>query len=105
MTTAVRTGGPGRDGISVLVIPTNTKGFKARKIKNSGVNAGGNETKSSFDLVYVVRCTESLSAASAWIDLENVVVPVENLIGIENQGFPVLMSSKLSNSYSYDLGA
>jgi alkylation response protein AidB-like acyl-CoA dehydrogenase len=41
MTTAVRTGGAGAGGVSVLVIPTNSPGFSARKIKNSGANAGG----------------------------------------------------------------
>jgi len=41
MTTAVRTGGAGAAGVSVLVIPTNAEGFSARKIENSGVNAGG----------------------------------------------------------------
>ncbi|KIW32626.1 uncharacterized protein PV07_04157 [Cladophialophora immunda] len=71
MTTAVRTGGPGAGGISVLVIPTSSMGFSARKIHNSGTNAGG----------------------SAWVDLENVLVPVDNLIGPENQGFPILMSN------------
>jgi len=71
MTTAVRTGGPGAGGVSVLVIPTNSIGFAARKIKNSGANAGG----------------------SAWVTLENVRVPVENLIGVENKGFITLMSN------------
>ena len=41
MTTAVRTGGPGATGVSVLVIPLNMQGISIRKIKNSGVNAGG----------------------------------------------------------------
>ncbi|RVX75451.1 hypothetical protein B0A52_00804 [Exophiala mesophila] len=72
MTTGVRTGGPGAGGISVLVIPTNLKGFSARKIHNSGNNAGG----------------------TAWVDLEDVHVPCENLIGPENKGFPIMMSSK-----------
>lgn len=40
MTTAVRTGGPGAGGVSVLVIPTNSPGFSARENKNSGANAG-----------------------------------------------------------------
>ena len=41
MTTAVRTGGPGAGGVSVLVIPTDLPGYSARKIENSGLNAGG----------------------------------------------------------------
>ncbi|EXJ83935.1 hypothetical protein A1O3_04602 [Capronia epimyces CBS 606.96] len=71
MTTAVRTGGPGAGGVSVLVIETDRPGFSTRKIKNSGANAG----------------------RSAWVTLENVKVPVENLIGKENQGFRTLMSN------------
>jgi alkylation response protein AidB-like acyl-CoA dehydrogenase len=40
-TTAVRTGGPGRDGISLLVIPLNSPGVKRRLMENSGVHASG----------------------------------------------------------------
>jgi alkylation response protein AidB-like acyl-CoA dehydrogenase len=47
-------------------------GVSAKKIYNSGNNAGG----------------------SAWVFLENVKVPVENLVGQENNGFPALMASK-----------
>jgi hypothetical protein len=32
-------------------------------------------------------------AGTAWIDLVNVKVPVENLIGEENKGFKILMGS------------
>ncbi|MCJ1305733.1 hypothetical protein MMC08_008549 [Hypocenomyce scalaris] len=71
MTTAVRTGGPGAGGVSVLVVETSSPGFSARKIHNSGANAG----------------------ASAWVTLENVKIPVENLIGKENQGFKTLMTN------------
>lgn len=39
MTTAVRTGGPGAGGISVLVIDTKSPGISMRMIHNSGVNA------------------------------------------------------------------
>lgn len=72
MTTAVRTGGPGVGGVSVLVIPLDTPGVTAKKIYNSGHNAAG----------------------SAWVFLENAKVPVENLVGPENNGFPALMGSK-----------
>jgi alkylation response protein AidB-like acyl-CoA dehydrogenase len=40
-TAAVRTGGPGKNGISALVIPLNAKGIAKRKITNSGVNTSG----------------------------------------------------------------
>ncbi|OAA60270.1 acyl-CoA dehydrogenase domain-containing protein [Niveomyces insectorum RCEF 264] len=71
MTTAVRTGGPGAGGVSVLVIPLGLPGVTRRKIKNSGFNAG----------------------ESTWVTLEDVVVPVENLIGKENNGFQYLMTN------------
>ncbi|KAL2823612.1 acyl-CoA dehydrogenase/oxidase [Aspergillus cavernicola] len=71
MTTAVRTGGGGLGGISVLVIETNSPGVTMHKIKNSGHNA----------------------ANSQWVTLENVRVPAENLIGEENTGFATLMTN------------
>lgn len=72
MTTAVRTGGPGAKGVSVLVVPLDLPGVSRRKIKNSGFNAG----------------------ESTWVTLDDVVVPVDHLIGEENNGFRYLMASK-----------
>lgn len=40
-TAAVRTGGPGRGGISLLVIPLKSRGVTCRRMFNSGVNASG----------------------------------------------------------------
>lgn len=40
-TTAVRTGGEGKGGVSALVIPLNANGVECKKIHNSGVNASG----------------------------------------------------------------
>lgn len=74
MTTAVRTGGSGAGGVSVLVIPLDLEGISRRKIKNSGFNAG----------------------ESTWVTLDNVVVPAENLIGQENRGFRCLMTSEFT---------
>ncbi|KAJ5650271.1 uncharacterized protein N7484_003994 [Penicillium longicatenatum] len=71
-TAAVRTGGPGRSGISLLVIPLATEGVTCRRMSNSGVNASG----------------------STFIGLEEVRVPVENRIGEENKGFSLIMSSR-----------
>ncbi|PHH60602.1 hypothetical protein CDD81_1429 [Ophiocordyceps australis] len=69
MTTAVRTGGPGLDGISVLVIPMDAPGVHVQKIYNSGQNAGG----------------------SSLVHLEDVDVPAANLLGAENAGFAIIM--------------
>ncbi|TPX12296.1 uncharacterized protein E0L32_006943 [Thyridium curvatum] len=71
MTTAVRTGGPGAGGISVLVIPLQSEGVTITKIHNSGQNAGG----------------------ASFVDLENVRVPAGNLIGRENRGFSIIMKN------------
>lgn len=71
MTTAVRTGGPGKDGISVLVIPMSSIGIHYEKLINSGHSAAG----------------------ASLVELDHVKVPVENLIGEENKGFEVLMKN------------
>ncbi|KAF2841163.1 acyl-CoA dehydrogenase NM domain-like protein [Patellaria atrata CBS 101060] len=63
MTTAVRTGGPDAKGISVLVIPTGLDGFSSHKVPNSGQNAG----------------------EASFIELDDMKVPVENLVGKGNE--------------------
>jgi alkylation response protein AidB-like acyl-CoA dehydrogenase len=71
MTTAVRTGGPGMGGVSVLVIPMNLPGVSWKRIANSGQDAGG----------------------ASLVELDNVFVQVENLLGEENQGFRIIMTN------------
>ncbi|KAL3474013.1 acyl-CoA dehydrogenase/oxidase [Aspergillus californicus] len=70
-TAAVRTGGPGKGGISLLVIPLAAKGVTRRRMHNSGVNASG----------------------STFIEFDEVKVPVDHLLGEENKGFPLIMSN------------
>ncbi|KAF5006104.1 hypothetical protein FDECE_7504 [Fusarium decemcellulare] len=70
-TAAVRTGGPGQGGISVLIIPLDSPGVTRKRLYNSGVSASG----------------------STYLEFDNVEVPVENLLGKENQGFRVIMSN------------
>ncbi|PKS05095.1 hypothetical protein jhhlp_008462 [Lomentospora prolificans] len=82
MTTAVRTGGPGMKGITVLVIALDSPGVDIRKIYNSGQNAGG----------------------SSFVDLENVRVPVENRIGKENEGFGIIMRNFNKERYVLAVG-
>ncbi|GKT44268.1 acyl-CoA dehydrogenase apdG [Colletotrichum spaethianum] len=62
------TGAPA-GGISLLVVPLNLPGITIRKIHNSGHNAGG----------------------SSWVFLEDVKVPVDHLLGRENEAFPIIM--------------
>ncbi|KAH7385814.1 acyl-CoA dehydrogenase/oxidase [Pyrenochaeta sp. MPI-SDFR-AT-0127] len=68
---AVRTGGEGAKGVSALIVPLKAKGVTCKKIPNSGVHA----------------------SASTYIELDEVEVPVENLVGTENNGFGIIMSN------------
>ncbi|WP_328527847.1 acyl-CoA dehydrogenase family protein [Nocardioides sp. NBC_00368] len=66
VTTAVRTGGPGAGGISLLVIDKDTPGFTVtRKLAKMGWH-----------------CSDTAELA-----FEDVRVPAENLVGDENAGF------------------
>lgn len=70
LTTAVRTGGPGHGGISLLVIETGTPGFQvSRRLDKMG---------------WLCSDTAELSFADAR-------VPAENLVGGEGTGFAQLM--------------
>lgn len=82
MTTAVRTGGQGAKGLTVLVIPLDSPGVCRRKIFNSGQNAGG----------------------SSFVDLEDVQVPVENRLGLENEGFGIIMKNFNKERFALAVG-
>jgi alkylation response protein AidB-like acyl-CoA dehydrogenase/predicted heme/steroid binding protein len=69
-TTAVRTGGPGMGGVSLLLIPR-SEGVVTRQMNCMGVWASG----------------------TTYITFEDVKVPVENLIGKENKGFKYIMNN------------
>lgn len=79
--TAVRTGGPGAAGVSMLLIEREAGGVSTRQMNCQGVWSSG----------------------TSYITFEDVKVPVENLIGKENQGFkgssqpsqPTISSSSL----------
>lgn len=64
-TTAVRTGKPGMNGLSVLLIEREAGGVSTRRMDCQGVWSSG----------------------TTYVTFEDVKVPVENLIGKENQGF------------------
>ncbi|EGS22147.1 acyl-CoA dehydrogenase-like protein [Thermochaetoides thermophila DSM 1495] len=70
-TTAVRTGGPGMDGVSLLLIERDFGGVSTRRMDCQGVWSSG----------------------TTYITFEDVKVPVENLIGKENKGFRVIMTN------------
>jgi len=68
-TVAVRTGGEGMGGVSLLLIERDTPGVTPRRMKTQG---------------WWISNT-------AYITFENVKVPVKNLIGKENDGFKSIM--------------
>ena len=70
ITTAVRTGGEGAKGVSMLLIPTNLDGV----------------SRTPLDRKQGWWCSDT-----ATIYYDNVKVPVGNLIGPENRGFEVIM--------------
>ncbi|OTB02006.1 hypothetical protein M426DRAFT_323080 [Hypoxylon sp. CI-4A] len=70
-TTAVRTGGEGMGGISLLLIERESGGVSTRRMDCQGVWSSG----------------------TTYITFEDVKVPVENLLGKENQGFKVIMTN------------
>jgi acyl-CoA dehydrogenase len=72
VTTAVRTGGEGHRGISLLVIPTDTPGFAVtRKLEKMGW-----------------RCSDT-----AELSFQDCRVPATNLLGRENEGFKAIMGN------------
>ncbi|KAL3472605.1 acyl-CoA dehydrogenase/oxidase [Aspergillus californicus] len=71
-TMAVRTGGPGAAGLSLLVVPLKGyPGVTMQRLKVSGQVAGG----------------------TTFIELDDVKVPVENLIGVEGEGMKLVMNN------------
>jgi alkylation response protein AidB-like acyl-CoA dehydrogenase len=70
-TTAVRTGDDGFGGISLLLLERNMPGIKIRKLETQFDNAHN----------------------TTFITLEDVKVPVENLIGEENGGFMLILTN------------
>ncbi|KAF9434229.1 hypothetical protein BGZ76_008354 [Entomortierella beljakovae] len=68
-TTAVRTGGDGMGGVSLIVIERTMPGVSTRQMQCSGVWSSG----------------------TAYINFEDVQVPKANIVGKENQGFKYIV--------------
>jgi acyl-CoA dehydrogenase len=81
--TAVRTGGEGYKGVSLLVIERGTPGFEARRIETVGWRT-------------------SHTAELSFVDCR---VPAENLLGEENQGFIHIMQNFQWERIAMALGA
>lgn len=71
ISTAVRTGGPGMGGVSMLLIEADMPGFNRTPLKKMGWHASDTAT----------------------LYFDDVRVPAENLIGEENQGFRIVMQN------------
>ncbi len=69
VTTAVRTGGEGYKGVSLVVVPTDTQGLSRRRLQKTATHASD----------------------TAEIIFDNVRVPVGNLVGEEGKGFRYIM--------------
>jgi alkylation response protein AidB-like acyl-CoA dehydrogenase len=65
---AVRTGGKGHGGVSMLLIERNTPGITVKRMKLQG----------------------NWVAGTGFITFEDVLVPVENLLGKEGEGFKII---------------
>jgi len=72
LTCAVRTGGPGPHGVSLLVIEADTPGFS---------------------VTHVLKKMGWWASDTAELLFEDCLVPAENLLGEENQGFYGIMSN------------
>jgi alkylation response protein AidB-like acyl-CoA dehydrogenase len=70
-TVAVRTGGAGMGGLSMMLLERGMPGITTRQMQCSGVWPSG----------------------TTYITFEDVKVPVENLIGKEGEGFKYIMSN------------
>ena len=68
---AVRTGGKGGGGLTLLVVPLKGEGVDMRRLKVTGSKTGG----------------------TTFIELEDVKVPVENIIGEEGKGMFYVMNN------------
>jgi acyl-CoA dehydrogenase len=81
---AVRTGGPGASGLSMLMVPLKgAKGVDMRRLKVSG----------------------QISAGTTYIELDDVEVPVENLIGKEGMGMNYIMTNFNHERLTIAIGA
>ncbi|APE37548.1 acyl-CoA dehydrogenase [Nocardia mangyaensis] len=73
--TAVRTGGPGAAGVSLVIVPTDTPGFEVtRKLEKMGW----------------------LASDTGELSYTDVRVPVSNLVGAENSGFAQIANAFVS---------
>ena len=83
LTVAVRTGGPGAAGVSMLIVEGNTPGLTRTKLDKTGWWASD----------------------TAALHFEDCRVPVENLIGEEGMGFKIIMHNFNSERVGMAAGA
>ena len=76
-TVAVRTGGPGMGGLSLLLLERGMPGLQTKQMQCMGVWSSG----------------------TTYITMEDVKVPVENLIGEENGGTRARMRARMHQQH------
>ncbi|ETO09460.1 acyl-CoA dehydrogenase [Reticulomyxa filosa] len=84
--TAVRTGKPGTEGISLMIIPR-TEGVISTKLNKNTMNNNSNHKLFFF---FGIRC-DNLKLLIAYVVFRNVRVHKSMIIGAENQGFMIIM--------------
>jgi alkylation response protein AidB-like acyl-CoA dehydrogenase len=91
--TAVMTGAPGQNGMSVLLVHKDTPGFSVRKVNIRGADLSGVAALPSYFALWCrfSRCFISKFAGTAYLDFQNARVPLDHLIGPENDGFRIVM--------------
>ena len=97
-TMAVRTGPPGSGGagLSILMLVDSANNYVATHclcsvpLKDTpGVT------------MRRIRCTGQYTAGATFVELDNVQVPAENLVGEENKGMRYLMTSGFELTFTY----
>ncbi|KAJ3056228.1 hypothetical protein HK097_007711 [Rhizophlyctis rosea] len=89
-TVACRTGGPGMNGVSLLLVERTMPGVTTRHMPCSGVWASGT-SYIAFEVSRMMFHREALGVLNNAALSQDVRVPVENLIGKENRGFKCIM--------------
>jgi len=82
-TLCCRTGGPGGAGLSLLLVPAKSEGISVRRLETQG----------------------SAAHHTSFISLEDVRVPVENLIGEEGKGFRYVLENFNHERFILAVGA
>ncbi len=91
VTVAVRTGGPGAGGLSLLLLERGMPGLATKQMKVRVPAAAALPRLRADASRLPCQCMGVWPSGTTYITMEDVKVPVENLIGPENGGFKCIM--------------